>query len=155
MKTQLIGLSCALVVLAISSVVEAQSKKIDRSALPPAVEMTVSAQTQGATVKGFSTEVEYDKRIYEVAMTVNGHARSVEIDEHGVVLETEDEVPMSALPPAVKAALTKAAGNDTIEKVETLSKKGRLVAYEANVKTGTKRSEIQVGPDGQKLAHPE
>jgi len=106
MKTQLIGLSCALVVLTISSVVEAQSKKIDRSALPPAVEMTVAAQTQGATVKGFSTEVEYDKRIYEVAMTVNGHARSVEIDEHGVVLETEDEVPMSALPPAVKAALT-------------------------------------------------
>jgi hypothetical protein len=30
-----------------------------------------------------------------------------------------------------------------------------LVAYEAAVKTGMKKSEIQVGPDGKKLAHPE
>ena len=43
----------------------------------------------------------------------------------------------------------------TIAKIESLTKNGKLVAYEAVVKTGTKRSEIQVGPDGQKLAHPE
>lgn len=43
----------------------------------------------------------------------------------------------------------------TIGKVESLTKKGQLVAYEAVVKTGTKRREIQVGPDGKKLAHPE
>src|SRR6266516_780886 len=36
-----------------------------------------------------------------------------------------------------------------------LTKRGALVAYEAHVRTGTKRSEIQVGPDGKPLAHPE
>ena len=55
----------------------------------------------------------------------------------------------------MKAGLTNAAGKGTIETVETLTKKGKLVAYEADVKTGTKRAEIQVGPDGKKLAHPE
>jgi hypothetical protein len=42
-----------------------------------------------------------------------------------------------------------------IGKVEPLTKAGKLVAYEAVVKMGTKRSEVQVGPDGRKLAHPE
>jgi hypothetical protein len=39
--------------------------------------------------------------------------------------------------------------------VESITKNGKLVAYEAAVKTGTKNSEVQVGPDGKKLAHPE
>ena len=33
---------------------------------------------------------------------------------------------MASLPPVVKAALTKAAGAGTIEKVEALTKKGKL-----------------------------
>jgi hypothetical protein len=56
---------------------------------------------------------------------------------------------------AVQYALKKRAGNGTIGKIESLTKRGKLVAYEAHVKTGAKRSEIQVGPNGEKLAHPE
>lgn len=41
------------------------------------------------------------------------------------------------------------------EEVESLSKNGRLVAYEAVVQAGTKQHEVRVGPDGKKLAHPE
>jgi putative PepSY-like beta-lactamase-inhibitor len=147
MTVLLVGVTCAII--------QAQSKKIERTALPPAVEKTLAAESKGATIRGLSTEVEEGKRLYEAALTVNGHARSLEIDERGNLLETEDEVPMASVPPTVKAALTKAAGKGTIEKVETLTKKGKLVAYEADVKTGTKRSEIQVSPDGSKLAHPE
>jgi hypothetical protein len=47
------------------------------------------------------------------------------------------------------------AGKGTITKVESLSKGGKLVAYEVTVKTGMKKSEVQVGPDGKELAHPE
>jgi uncharacterized membrane protein YkoI len=123
--------------------------------LPPAVEKTVVANSQGATIRGFSTEVEDGKRVYEAALTVNGHARTLEIDEQGHLIETEDEVSLASVPPAVKAGLMKAAKKGTIQKVETLTKNGTLVAYEADVKTGTKRSEVQMGPDGKKLAHPE
>ena len=62
---------------------------------------------------------------------------------------------MDSLPPQVKAGLTKAAGNGTISKVESLTKGSKLVAYEADVKNGSKRSEVQVGPNGNKLAHEE
>ena len=39
--------------------------------------------------------------------------------------------------------------------IESLTKNGSLVAYEAVVKRGVKRSEIQVGPNGEKLVRPQ
>src|ERR1700686_3804117 len=142
-----LAMTALLVGVVTCSVVQAQSKKVERSQLPPAVEKTVVAESKGAAIRGFSTEVEDGKRVYEAALTIDGHARVLEIDEQANLLETEDEVSIASVPPAVKAGLTKTAGKGTITKVETLTKKGKLVAYEADVKTGTKRSEIQVGPD--------
>jgi uncharacterized membrane protein YkoI len=144
--------------LAISTIgfqIRAQEKKLQRSELPPAVQKTVDELSKGATVKGFSTEVEDGKKIYEVQLNVNGHGKDVSMDAQGHVLEIEEETSLESLPAAVRDGLTKAAGKGTIRKVESLTKNGKLVAYEAAVKTGTKNSEVQVGPDGKKLAHPE
>ena len=88
-------------------------------------------------------------------LTVNGHGKDIAMDAQGNIVEIEEAVDISSLPPDVKDGLTKAAGKGTISKVETLTKKGKLVAYEAVVKNGSKSFEIQVGPDGKKLAHPE
>ena len=126
-----------------------------REELPAAVQKTVSEQSQGATIKGFSTEVDNGKRLYEVELTVNGHGKDISMDKDGRIVEVEEEVAMDSLPPEVKAGLTRAAGSGTITQVESLTKGGKLVAYEAGVKTGPKRSEVQVGPDGKKLAHQE
>jgi uncharacterized membrane protein YkoI len=132
-----------------------QEKKLKKSDLPPAVQKTADEQSQGATVKGYSTEMEEGKRIYEVELAVNGHSKDVSIDKAGNVVEIEEEVPLDSLPAPVKDALQKKAGSGKITKVESLTKHGSLVAYEAQVRTNGKRSEIQVGPDGKGLAHPE
>ncbi len=145
----------ALITLVTLSAVQAQERRIKRADLPPAVEKTVAEESVGATIRGFSTEIGKGKRIYEVELAVNGHGKDISMDERGKVVETEEEVSTDSLPSAVKDGLTKAAGSGTIGKVESLTKKGKLVAYEAVVKTGTKHSEIQVGPDGKKLARPE
>jgi len=144
-----------VIALATVSAAQAQEKKIKRSQLPPAVEKTVAEQSQGATIKGFSTEIEKGKRVYEVAMTVNGHGKDIIVDAKGNVIEVEEEVAMDSLSQPVKDGLTKAAGTGTISKIESLTKNGSLVAYEAVVKRGAKNSEIQVGPNGEKLAHPQ
>lgn len=130
----------------------AQEKKIDRSALPPAVEKTVQAQSEGATIKGFTTEREHGQRVYEAEMVVNGHTRDIEIASNGAVNEVEEEIAFNSLPASVQTALTKKAGGAKITKVESLTKKGKLVAYEAATLKGAKHGEIQVGPEGQKLA---
>src|SRR6202521_4650898 len=141
--------------MAVLTTAQAQEKKIKREELPPAVEKTVSEQSQGATIKGFSTEVDKGKRLYEVELTVNGHAKDISMDKDGKIVEVEEEVAMDSLPSEVKAGLTRSAGSGTITKVESLTKGGKLVAYEADVKDGSKHSEVQVGPNGKKLAHEE
>jgi hypothetical protein len=142
-------------VLAICSVVAAQEKKLTRAQLPPAVEKTVARESQGATINGFATEIENGKRLYEVELTVDGRSKDISMDKSGNIVEVEQEVTMDSLPAAVQEGLRKAAGAGTIGKIESLTKGGKLVAYEGHVKTGTKRSEIQVGPNGEKLAHPQ
>ena len=144
-----------LIGLATVSVAQAQEKKLKREQLPPAVEKTVATESQGATIKGFATEVEKGERLYEVELTVNGHSKDISMNKNGDVVEVEEEVTMDSLPAAVQEGLRKAAGAGTIGKIESLTKGGKLVAYEAHVKTGAKRSEIQVGPNGEKLARPQ
>src|SRR5260370_36967367 len=133
--------------------IQATEKNFNLYQWPPAVEKTVAEQSQGATIKGFSTEIEKGKRVYEVEMTVNGHGKDIIVDSKGNVVEVEEEVAMDSLSQAVKDGLTKAAGNGTISKIESLTRNGTLVAYEAVVKRGLKRSEVQVGPNDEKLAH--
>lgn len=144
---------CSMV--ALGGIASAKEKKIDRSQLPPAVEKTVAEQSQGATLKGLTVETEGGKRYYEAELIVADHHKDVTIDESGNVTEVEEEVALDNLPPAVKDALQKRAGKGTIAKVESLTKGGKLVAYEAVVKNGARRSEIQVGPNGERLAHEE
>jgi len=141
--------------LATLSTIQAQEKKLKREELPPAVEKTVAQQSKGAAIRGFSTELEDGKRLYEVELVVSGHGKDISMDEKGNIVEVEEEVSIESLPDSVKEGLTKAAGSGTVGKIESITKNGKLVAYEAVVKTGTKHSEIQVGPDGKKLAHPE
>jgi hypothetical protein len=133
----------------------AQEKKIKRSDLPPAVEKTVAAQSAGATIRGFSTEKEKGQTLFEVEMTVNGHSKDISMAADGSIVEIEEQVALDSLSPEVKAGLQAKAGKGKILKVESLTKKDKLVAYEAQVETNGKKSEVQVGPDGKPLAHEE
>ena len=133
----------------------AQEKKIKREDLPPAVEKTVAAQSQGAAIRGFSTEKEKGQVFYEAEMTVNGHSKDILMDANGAIVEVEEQVELDRLPADVKAGLTAKAGKGTIKKVESITKHDKLVAYEAQVMTDGKRSEVQVGPDGKPLDHEE
>ena len=153
MKNYLVAFAAGTLLLAGSS--SAQEKKINRSDLPPAVEKTVAAQSSGATIRGFSTEKEKGQTLYEVEMTVNGHSKDISMMTDGSIVEVEEQVALDSLSPEVKAGLQAKAGKGKILKVESLTKKDKLVAYEARVETNGKKSEVQVGPDGKPLDHEE
>ena len=148
--------SGALLVLGlVFSIANAQEKKLTRKQLPAAVEKTVASESEGATIKGFATEVEKGQRLYEAELIVNGRHKDILMNRQGVIVEVEEEVSMDSLPVTVQDGLKKAAGSGTIVMIESLTKNGKLVAYEGHVKTGARRSEIQVGPQGEKLKRPE
>lgn len=154
-KLSISKLAIAVLVLTVAAFAEEQEKKIARADLPPAVEKTVAAQSQGATVKGFSQEKENGQTFYEAEMTVNGHSKDVLIDATGAIAEVEEQVALDSLPASVRDGLQAKAGKGKITKVESITKHDKLVAYEAKVNTGGKKSEVQVGPDGKSLDHEE
>jgi hypothetical protein len=154
MKTNLL-IAIAAGGLLLAGTASAQEKKIKRSDLPPAVEKTVAAQSEGATIKGFSTEKEKGQTLYEVELMVNGHSKDISMAADGSIVEVEEQVVLDSLSADVKAGLQAKAGKGKILKVESLTKKGKLVAYEAQVDTNGKKSEVQVGPDGKPLDHEE
>ena len=132
-----------------------QEKKIKRSELPVAVEKAVAVLSQGATVRGYSKEKEHGRTFYEAELVVNGHSKDVLMDAYGQIVEVEEQVEMRTLPTTVQAALKQRAGKANITKIESIAKRGAIVAYEVQVMTQGKHKEIQVGPDGQRLDHEE
>jgi hypothetical protein len=132
-----------------------QEKQLKKSELPAPVQKTADEQSKGATVKGYSRENENGTVAYEVALIVNGHSKDITMDWRGNVTEVEEEADIKSLPAEVRAGLQKQAGTASIGKVESLTKQGTLVAYEAQIHIGKKHSEVQVGPDGKPLDHRE
>jgi hypothetical protein len=132
-----------------------QEKKINRSDLPPAVEKAVVEQSKGGTIRGFEEEKEGGQTLYEVKLMANGRKKNVLMAADGTVVEVEEEIPAESLSPAVREGLQAKAGNGQVVRVRTITKKGKLVAYEAKVMTNGKNSEIQVAPDGKPLDHEE
>jgi hypothetical protein len=55
----------------------------------------------------------------------------------------------------VQSGLKVKAGKAEITKIESITKNGAIVAYEAQVEISGKHTEIQVGPNGEALRHEE
>jgi hypothetical protein len=105
-------------------------------------------QSQGATVRGVSTETEHGKTLYEVETTLKGHTRNILIAADGSVAEVEEEIAVASLPAPVKVTLEQEAGQGRILKVESVTKGGKLVFYEARVQKAGKKTDVTVGSDG-------
>lgn len=133
----------------------AAEKTISRSELPPAVKKMLNVQSKGATIRRFTEDNESGQLEYEAEMITNGHSKDITIAPDGRLLEIEEQVGLDELPAAVRAALKAKAGKGMIAKVESITKQGRIVAYEAQVFTQGRHSEIQVGPHGEHLLHEE
>jgi uncharacterized membrane protein YkoI len=153
MRNGLLGAVILVATLTATETAYGQEKRITRQQLPAAVDSAVTVQTRNAKLRGLSEEREKGHTYYEAELRAGGYNRDVLMDSSGVVVEVEQQVSLDALPASLKAALAKEAGDGRITKVETLSKHGRLVAYEADVVSKGRPREIQVGPDGQKLTH--
>src|SRR5260370_29361884 len=154
-NTNLRATEILVLALSLTLVVPAQEKRLKKSDLPPAVQKTADEQSQGAIVKGYASEKENGRLQYEVELMANGHSKDVTISPDGSVLEIEEEVSFDALPAAVRQGFQREAGKRKIGKVESITKRGSLVAYEAQVNTAGARSQVHVGAAGIVLDHPQ
>ena len=124
-----------------------------------ALPLSMSAQkTPEAVTKAFAAKFPTVKKVsydhekngnYEAEFALNGVKMSADFKSTGEWLETETEIAATALPANVTAAIKKAYPSATIvgaAKIETLA---NGIRYEADLKTGLKKSEVLYDADGQ------
>jgi uncharacterized membrane protein YkoI len=140
-------LSLAGAVILLGATLGAADKKISAKDLPPAVAKAVQEETKGATIKGYSKEIENGKTMYEVETTVNGHARDLLFDAAGTLVTTEEAVTLDSVPAPVKAAF-EAKGKALL--VETVTTAGK-VTYEAQIEKNGKKSAVTVDAAGKPI----
>lgn len=129
-------------------VAQGSEKKISMKDVPAAVQQAIKEQSKGATLRGVAKEVEHGKTLYEAELNVNGHSKDVTFDAQGQVVSVEEETPIADIPSAAREAIQRAAGGGKVLVVETVTEGGKTF-YEAQVRKGIKKSEVQVDASGQ------
>jgi hypothetical protein len=141
----------ATVMLAGSAVAQETkaAKSLQVKDLPAAVQKTVQDNLKGGTIKNIGKETEDGAVQYEIESLLNGQARDFNVDLKGNLLVMEEATTLDAIPAAAKAAIVKKVGEGTLGAVETFSKPGQPMLYEAVYKDKAgKNHEILFKADG-------
>jgi len=118
------------------------------STLPAAVLQHAKLEAGHATVRGCVKDRENGKLTYEVETLKDGKSKDITLDVSGTVLEVEQEVAISSLPPAVSDAIAKAAHSGKIGKVESVTREGAIASYETTITSNGERREVAFSPQG-------
>lgn len=116
--------------------------------LPAAVLQHAKLEAGDATVRGCVQDRENGKLTYEVETLKDGKSKDITLDVSGTVLEVEQEVAASSLPPAVSDAIAKAAHGSKIGKVESVTREGAIASYETTITSNGERRELAFSPQG-------
>lgn len=140
----------AIVVLCGSSVgQEKKGKSLELKDLPAAVQKTVEDNLRGGQIKNIGKEKEDGIEQYEVETLLNGKSRDFNVDAKGKLLVVEEATTIDAIPAPAKASILKKVADGKLRTVETFTKPGQPMMYEAAYtdKRG-KHHEVLVRADG-------
>lgn len=154
---RVVGLFSLLAVgVAVSwSTVDAGEVKIERQAVPAAVNTTLAARYPSAELLHFTRETEKGVTLYEIEMKVAGHRVDVLVEPNGRLHEEEAEIAAGELPDSVRTALASSAqSNWTIERAERITSGNPAVAprFELLVVRGNARLELVYAANGRRLS---
>lgn len=126
-----------------------KGKSLQLKDLPAVVQKTVEDNVKGGQIKNISKEKEDGIEQYEVESLVNGKSRDFNVDTKGNLLVVEESTTIDAIPAAAKASILKKVADGKLRTVETFTKPGQPLMYEAAYidKKGT-HHEVLVKADG-------
>lgn len=128
---------------------ENKLKSLQLKDLPAVVQKTVEDNVKGGQIKNISKEKEDGIEQYEVESLVNGKSRDFNVDTKGNLLVVEESTTIDAIPAAAKASILKKVADGKLRTVETFTKPGQPLMYEAAyIDKKGKHHEVLVKADG-------
>ena len=146
MKTMFAALAMSALVAGFALAQDSE-KKVKMQDLPAAVQQAVKDYSKDAKVRGLATEMDKGKKVYEAELTVAGHSKDVTFDADGHIVSVEEETTLADIPAPAREAIQRAAGKGKVVEVEMVTEGGKTF-YEAQLKTGGKKSEVKVDASG-------
>jgi uncharacterized membrane protein YkoI len=136
-------------IVALGSTMAQAKKGLQLKDLPAAVQKTVGANLNGGEIKSIAKEKEDGVEQYEVESVLNGKSRDFNVDSKGALLVMEEGTTIDAIPAAAKASILKKVGAGRLDMIETFTKTGLPMMYEASYadKNG-KKYEVLVEANG-------
>jgi len=131
-------------IAAIAALGSASAAGLQLKNLPPAVQKTVQDTLKGGEIKNISKETEKGVTQYEIESMLNGKHRDFNVDSKGTLLLVEEETTIDRVPAPVKAAIMKKVDTGKLGMVETFTKTGQEMMYEAafTTKAGKKQEAL-------------
>ena len=128
---------------------EKKGKSLQLKDLPAAVQKTVQENLKGGQIKNIGKEKEDGIEQYEVESLLNGKSRDFNVDTKGNLLVVEEGTTIDAIHAPAKASILKKVSDGKLGTVETFTKPGQAMMYEAAYtdKKG-KHHEVLVKADG-------
>ena len=128
---------------------EEGEKKVDLSKVPKKVVSAVKKKYPEAKIRGVSTEVDKDQKVYEVAITNKGQKIDVSLTPDGKIISIEAEIQMKDVPKAVVKALQTKYPKAKVRLIEEVTK-GKTRYYEFQLTTAEGQAvEASFDPSGK------
>ena len=146
-------LVCVIVVAVIAEQSSAQEREISKKSVPKAVISAFEKSYPRARVKGYSTEVEEGKTLFEVESYRGSMSLDVSYLSDGTVVEIEEGITSKDLPQTVKETIKSNYPRGRVLKVERKTS-GNAVTYEMKIVSGKTRVEMEVDSTGKIVRNP-
>jgi hypothetical protein len=122
-----------------------QAIQLDQA--PMAVQSTIQAEMQNATLKAISREADKAQTQYQVETIVNGMTRNLTIGEDGTLISVAEQVPIESVGAVARFVIEGEGQGGQISKVEKITGQNSVKYKAVILKNGT-TSEIFVTPAG-------
>lgn len=138
----------AAFLLIFNTTIEAQEKrKISRKEVPAPIQQAFQKIYPGVSIKQAEVKEKNDRLIYHHAGKRNGNEVELVYAMEITLIEQQEDIAISELPPAIAAAIKTAHPNATITETEKITKNGTLLGYEVEIKEGEQKLELRITPD--------
>ena len=129
---------------------EEEDKVVKLSELPAAVAKAIKDAAGDAKLGKITLGDEDGTPAYETKWEAGGHKHEIAVAKDGKVLSLEEIIKLAEAPEAVRAAITKEAGENKVLEVEKVLEKGKTF-FEAEIKNATGKVAVRFDAKGKVL----
>jgi hypothetical protein len=143
-------LLAALLLLVVSATADTSKSDLQLSDLPAAVQKTLLQQKQHGTILHLGKILHDGQELYEAQVKSDVSSKTLRIDSAGLLLEVDESIALTKVPPEARKAIESSVGDGKIKKLESIKlASGLIAAYRVQFERNGKESELRISPDGR------